>query len=251
MEEEKQGGSQEEQEEIKEKEKKEAKPTESKEKKCCAKNPMFLIVAIIVLIIIGLLIFGGDREMGDVETEAETEAEEEISTIGESEPLDMQGFYLYVPQGHHCEGGFTDGYRYLDAECHHEDRDDYEIEVQRGFTVTTVNPEEGLVPHQISVRSFNLTGERDLHVCEEYSSKDLRLDAEHYVCFHKREDKDVIIMGFGKTFLHDDGAYARWTEAEIRIQDEEAEYTEEEYIETLARFLNVSIDVDWSEYAPE
>jgi len=50
-------------------------------------------------------------------------------------------------------------------------------------------------------------------------------------------------MGIGKSF----GTYGRWFEADLIIE-EETNYTENDYIKTLEKFLNQSIVIDWDKY---
>ncbi len=173
----------------------------------------------------------------EVLQEEEREKEEEE----EDNRLDMQGYFLDVPDNYTCSGGFVDGYRYQDARCTHEQRNDYEILVNRGLAMSTINPEKGLVNNQLVVRASSLNAN-----CQEHYPKNLHLDAEHYLCFHEEDGNPIITLGIGKSF--DD--YGRWFEADLVLVNDSS-YNQDDYINTLENFLNQSIDIDWDYYRRE
>lgn len=215
-------------------------------------NKIIVLVIIIALFLTGFFILTND-EMEEVAidtTQKATTPEEEDIIEDEQDYLDMQGYYLYPPQNYNCVGGFTDGYRYLDAECTPEGRDDYEIHVEAGLAVSGINPEEGLVANQIVVRSYEFTnGQRDVYVCREHSSEELKLNAEHYLCTYNRDEEPVITLGIGKSFHTSETSFGRWFESHLIIKD--YEYTEEDYIELLENFVNSSVKINWEDLEPE
>ncbi len=221
---------------------------------------IIILLVIITLALIGFFLLTNDeKEEAPVDTDQKESTPEEEEKVEESmgetledeqDYLDMQGYYLYPPQGHNCEGGFTDGYRYLDAECTPEGRDDYEIHVGAGLASTRINPEKGLVANQIVVRSLEFTGEqRDVHVCREHSSERLNLGAEHYLCTYDKDGEPIITLGIGKSFHTSDSSFGRWFESHLIIKDDE--YTEQDYIELLEKFINSSVKINWEDYKPE
>lgn len=168
---------------------------------------------------------------------------------GEAEDglLEMQGYYLSVPDGYTCTGGFTDGYRYLDADCVPEDRSDYSIEVQRSLPATRIS-EEGIVANQLGVRSRELSDDDSAGLCEEidqeYGNQKMgNLNAEHYVCFHEQDGKPVITLGVAKNF----SGYARWFEAHLTVE-EESDLSGYDFVDILADFLNNAVIIDWSDF---
>lgn len=156
--------------------------------------------------------------------------------------LDMQGYELEVPKGYTCTGGFTDGYRYMDAKCK-PNRGNQEITVEAGLAVSGINPAQGLVVNQIVARSFEFTNQYGVIVCEEYISEDLNLDAEYYLCIHEKDNKRTITIGVGKS----KNTHGWWFESHIQTSpDDETE--NKEYIEELTKFLNSAIKIDWNKY---
>ncbi len=214
---------------------------------------IIIIVVVIFLILAGFFFFQNREEKVDlVEEEIEKVLTEEEMSDSE-DYLDMQGYYLYPPEDYDCEGGFTDGYRYLDAECTPKDRSDYVINVGAGLASSGINWEEGkLVGNQIVVRSFEFTGgQYGKIVCEEFYSEDLKLDAEYYLCKYFEDGDYVITMGVGKSFYHPNSSFARWFEADLVVKEDDDEYTEGDYIDKLVKFLDESVKINWDDYAPE
>ncbi len=168
---------------------------------------------------------------------AETELKEGFTR----DVIDMQGYELDVPDGFQCTGGFTDGYRYVDAECL-PDAGGFKIVSETGLTATSVG-ESGLVSHHIGYRSREFTGGSDDIVCEQLIHDDLTLDAENYVCVHSTDGDRTITVGTGKTF----GEVARWFESHLIVLEEE-DIENEKYIDIMALFLDESIDIDWDDY---
>lgn len=158
------------------------------------------------------------------------------------ESLDMQAFFLEVPDNYSCSGGFVDGFRYQEARCINNSREDYEIVVNFGLTATRIDPEVGIIANQIVVRSHDLTG----GVCQVHSPQYLNLDAKYYLCFHEDNNQPTISLGVTKSY----DTYARWFESDLLINKEE-EYNQDDYIEILEKFLNQSIKIDWNEFKNE
>jgi len=214
---------------------------------------IIILAAIVILfIIMGFFFFQQEEGLDLAEDETEKGLTEE--EVRESEDyLDMQGYYLYPPEDYDCEGGFTDGYRYLDAECTPKDESDYVINVGAGLASTSISWEEGkLIGNQITVRSFEFTGgEYGVIVCEEFTSEDLNLDAEHYLCKHSKNGEAVFTMGVGKSFYHSESSFGRWFEADLVVKEDDDEYTEGDYIDKLVKFLDESVKINWDDYAPE
>ena len=212
---------------------------------------LIILVVLIILIIIGILFFQKDGGVDLYEGDREELSQEELDSS--ENYLDMQGYYLYPPSNYDCEGGFTDGYRYLDAECKPKNRSDYLINVGAGLASSGINWEEGrLIANQIVVRSFEFTGgQYGVTVCEEFYSENLNLDAEHYLCKHLKDGENTITMGVGKSFYHPNGSFGRWFEADLVIKEENDNYTESDYIDELVSFLNNSVKIDWSDYVPD
>jgi len=178
-----------------------------------------------------------------------SEEEKRAMEYGQPDYLDIQGYYLYPSPGYDCVGGFTDDYRYLDAECVPEERDDYEINIEAGLAMSSINPEKGIVDNQIVARSMEFTGrQHGVIVCEEHTSEGLRLGAEHYLCTHERDGEPVLTHGIGKGFYQSDGAYGRWLEADLIIKDSDNDYTQEDYVELLERFVSSSVRINWEDY---
>ncbi len=161
--------------------------------------------------------------------------------------LDMQGFYLEVPENYTCSGGFVNGYRYQEARCNPVNRDDFEILVDHGLVVSGINPEKGLVSNQLVVRSFEFSGGvYDLILCQEHFTRYLNIDGEHYLCFHTKDGNEIITMGTGKSYSN----YGRWFETDLIIK-QDTDYTQNDYIELLEKFLNQSIKINWEDYRNE
>jgi len=193
---------------------------------------------LILLIALSLSACGSEKE-GEGE-----EIANDNENIKEDRVLDMQGYFLEVPKAYNCSGGFVDGYRYQEARCLNNDRSDYKIIVDHGLAASGINPEKGLVDNQLVTRSFEFTGGvYGQIICQEHYPENLKLDAEHYLCFHNLDGNRAITMGIGKSF----GNYGRWFEADLIIE-EETNYTENDYIEILEKFLNQSIVIDWDKY---
>ncbi len=170
------------------------------------------------------------------------EAEEE-----EDNRLDMQGYFLDVPENYICSGGFVDGYRYQEARCNHINRDDFEIVVDHGLVVSGINPEKGLVDNQLVVRSFEFSGGvYGLILCQEHFPEYLSIDGEHYLCFHTIDSNQIITMGVGKSYSN----YGRWFEVDLIIK-QDTDYSQNDYIELLEKFLNQSIKINWEDYRNE
>lgn len=214
---------------------------------------IIVLAAIAILfIIMGFFFFQQQEGLDLAENETEKGLTEE--EMFESEDyLDMQGYYLYPPEDYVCEGGFADGYRYLDAKCIPKGRSDYVINVGAGLASSGINWEEGkLVGNQIVARSFEFTGgQYGKIVCEEFYSEDLKLDAEHYLCKYLKDGDYVITMGVGKSFYNPNGSFGRWFEADLIIKEENDDYEESDYIDELVKFLDKSVKINWDDYAPE
>lgn len=213
---------------------------------------IIILVVVILLIIMAFFFFQREEKVDLVEDETEKVLTEE--EMQESEDyLDMQGYYLYPPKDYDCEGGFTDGYRYLDAECEPKDRGDYVINAGAGLASTSISWEEGkLIGNQITVRSFEFTGgQYGKIVCEEFYSEDLNLDAEHYLCKYPKDGDYVLTMGVGKSFYHSNSSFGRWFEADLVVKEEDDDYSESDYIDKLVKFLDESVKINWDDYAPE
>lgn len=166
--------------------------------------------------------------------------------------LNMQGYYLQIPPNYNCQGGFTDGYRYLDAKCSHVDREDYRIVVEPGLAATSISDLTKFIENQLVVRSFEFTGGvYNLYICDPYFSEDLKLGAEHYVCEHSQDGKKTFTMGTGKAFSANNSYFARWFESHLIIEENDNDYIKEDYINVLTKFLNSSIDINWEDYNPE
>lgn len=153
--------------------------------------------------------------------------------------LDMQGFELKVPRNYECTGGFTDGYRYLDAKCTPK-RGSYEIIVDFGLTMSgmdmTKSFAENIMP--LRVREYDAT-------CVVYNER-VGIGAEHYICPRTEDGQRIVTMGIGKVF---EAGYARWFEAHLVIL--ETDYDKEEYVDTLVSFVGQAIDIDWDFFDSE
>ncbi len=216
-------------------------------------NKITIFAIVVVLVLIGLFVLiGNDKEMPVDSPEVDISQEEKSAMEhGQQDYLDMQGYYLYPSPGYSCEGGFTDGYRYLDAECIPEERDDYKIDIEAGLAMSAINPDKGLVDNQIVVRSMEFTGrQHGVIVCEEHTSEGLRLDAEHYLCTHERDGEPVLTLGTGKSFHGTDSSFGRWFEADLTIKDSDNDYAKEDYIELLERFVSSGVKINWEDYEP-
>ncbi len=212
---------------------------------------ILIVIIVIILIILGIfLLTNNDQEVEVEESAIEGESSEETSSL---DYLDMQGYHLYPPSEYNCEGGFTEGYRYLDAECVKNGRSDYRINVEAGLASSGINWEEGkLTANQIVVRSFEFTGgQYGVTVCEEFYSENLNLDAEHYLCNYLKDGKDTIVIGIGKSFYHPNASFGRWFEAELVVEEGNDNYEKEDYIGDLVAFLNSAIKIDWNDYTPD
>lgn len=225
------------------------------------KNIVYIGGGAVLFIVVIALLFSSSDSTSDTTTPDptadDTTVESEVSTeeVDETDGmLDMQGYYLAPLDNYECTGGLTDGYRYLDADCVPTDSDDHVIRVGRGLDAIAIVWDGGrFIGNQVGLRNYDFTGgQRGVSVCEAFESEDLQLDAEHYVCIYDGEKGRTITIGIGKSFrVDEDAAYARGFEADLFIKKEGDDYNEQEYVTTLARFLNDSIVIDWSQYAPE
>lgn len=170
---------------------------------------------------------------------SEKEQTQETNTKG---TLDMQGYELEVPKGYSCSGGFTDGYRYLDAKCK-PNKGKQEILVEAGLVVSGIDPEKGLVANQLVARSYEFTKQYGISVCEEYHSEDLQLDAEHYLCIHEMNGKRTITIGTGKSR----NTQGWWFESHLQTNPDD-KIPNEDYIKELTKFLNSAIKIDWEKF---
>ncbi|HDP73878.1 MAG TPA: hypothetical protein ENN46_02885 [Candidatus Woesearchaeota archaeon] len=190
--------------------------------------------SLMMLLLLGLSVFL--TAFGDG-SDQERQPDEQQGSTGDGR-LEMQGYYLDIPGGYECTGGFTDGYRFLDAECTPTRGADYKIVVEFGLASTAASSKSEFLDSQISVREHYLDG-----VCSRHDGE-MHLDAEHYVCVHTEDGKKVVSMGIVKVF---DG-YARRFEAHLVEEDSGAGTTNEDYIDTLAEFLNQAIIINWADY---
>ncbi len=153
---------------------------------------------------------------------------------GSEEVLEMQGFELKVPRCYDCTGGFTQGYRYLDAECE-PSRGNYKITVDYGLPVTRIDPSKSFNENMMPLRA------RDYDATCMLYEEPLGLGADHYVCPRTEDGQRVITLGIGRISPK---GHANWFEAHLTILEDD--YDEGEYIETLASFASNAIDIDWS-----
>ncbi len=153
--------------------------------------------------------------------------------------LDMQGYELDVPPGFQCKGGFTDGYRYLNAECL-PDRGDFEITVERGLTATSIGDDD-FTEYMIKSRSREFTGSNEKIVCENLDPDRLSLGAQDYLCIHSIDNMPTVTIGIGNSY---DGV-ARWFESHLKVDDDK---DIRDYIDVLSKFLDEGIKIDWSDY---
>ena len=156
------------------------------------------------------------------------------SASGSSDVLEMQGYELKVPRGYECTGGFTQGYRFLDAECE-PSRGNYKIIVDFGLPVTSIDQSKSFNENIMPLRA----GDYDA-ACIPYEEP-LGLGADHYVCPRTEDGQRIITLGIGRVSPN---GYANWFEAHLVILEDD--YNEEEYIDTLASFASSAIDIDWS-----
>ncbi len=196
-----------------------------------------IFLTVLFLFMVGAFLFlGGGEDIngngGDIDSEnVDVEA-------GADSMLDMQGYYLDIPDGYDCVGGFTQGYRYLDAECELE-QGDYMIISERGLAVTTVAG-DSFASMYSSLLSHDING-----FCEPFAgSEDIDLDAEHYICEHIDEGKNMLTIGIGKLF--NNNQYAQ--HFEVHLQRELDSEIEDDDIDKLIDFLNKAIVIDWSDF---
>lgn len=217
------------------------------------KSAIVLGVIVVLVILFGLFFSSSSESILEEDNGSVNEEDTNRENSNSDGLLDMQGYYLDPPSNYDCVGGFTDGYRYLDAVCTPKGQDDHVINVGAGLASSGINWDEGrLVANQIVARSFEFTGgQYGVTVCEEFHSEDLELGGEYYICFYNANEGRTLTIGVGKSFLAGGSAYGRWFEADLVINVEEGDYSEEDHAETLAKFLNDSVKIDWSDYAPE
>lgn len=153
-----------------------------------------------------------------------------------SSTLEMQGFELNVPRGYECTGGFTQGYRYLDANCE-PSTGNYEINVDYGLPVTSINPDQSFTEYFTILRAREYNDN-----CIAYQEP-VVAGSDTYLCIHTQNAQRTITMGMGKIYNQD---FARWFEAHLVILDEDLD--EEEMVETLSSFLRQSIEIDWKSF---
>jgi len=225
------------------------------------KNHLIFLALVLVLVIIFLVIrSGGEDKKGetgdspDSGSQSVSQNDNNEKEEGEEESdgrLEMQGYYLNIPSDYTCEGGFV-GYRYLDAECFPVDERDYKIVSDFGLPVTRVIGPSGFLENQLPIRSLEFTGGvRDLIVCEAYTSENLNLEAEHYLCDYNQDGKDIITLGIGRVFSANDTYFARWFESHLIIEEKDSQYDKEDYVDSLVKFLDSAIDIDWEYFNPE
>lgn len=208
---------------------------------------IYIILIIVIIVTAGIFILIGNDEVDpdpneqlDQQEEMEEREElEEMEVQGDSDSrLDMQGYYLDIPENYDCVGGLTQGYKYLDAECE-PDEGDYRIVSERGLAVTTVAG-DSFASMYSSLLSHDING-----FCEPFAgSEDIDLDAEHYICEHIDEGKNMLTIGIGKLF--NNNQYAQ--HFEVHLQRDLDSDIEDDDIDKLISFLNTAIDIDWSIY---
>ncbi len=199
------------------------------------KNVLILVVVAVVFIS-GWFFFSSQEPQVPNENQLDNQDEEIQEEIEITGTLEMQGYYINIPADYDCTGGFTDGYRFLDARCTPKSGEDYEIVVDFGLASTALGEDSFEVMYSF-IRSHN-TGA----VCQPYAGDpEITLDAEHYVCSNVEDDKNVLTIGIGKSF---DG-FARHFSADLKRDDQ----IQEDDINKLVSFLNRAIDMDWDFFA--
>lgn len=153
------------------------------------------------------------------------------------EVLEMQGYELDVPRSYECTGGFTDGYRYLDAECIPEN-EDYIIEADTGLVASAIGSMSEYPESHISLRQTQLDA-----ICTRYR-EEMELGADYYSCIEEKSNEVIITFGIVKAVESD---VSRWFEARLISQEIDSEEAKE-YVQTLANFLNSAVKIDWSDY---
>ncbi len=208
---------------------------------------IYIIVALLLLVVITIFLFLGPADEADpeiineVDPQTVDENDEQTDTREEDlesdNILDMQGYYLHIPDDYECTGGFTDGYRYVDAECTPKSGEDYYIVSERGLSASVVATHNTFSEMRSSLLNHDIDG-----VCEVYPDEpEIKLDAEHYICRHVEDGENVLTIGIGKNF----GEYASHFAAHLKRDGE----GEDEDLERLVNFLNRTIDIDWSNFA--
>ncbi len=209
------------------------------------KNNILIVVFAVTLLIV-FISFRGDTKNGEVDDPVEGEevevVEDEEGEVVEAEEgdsrLDMQGYFLDIPAEYECTGGLTQGYRYLDAECIPEEGD-YKIISERGLAATVVAG-DSFASMYSSLLSHDIDG-----ICYPLvDTEEIELDAEHYVCEHVEDDKNLLTVGIGRLF-HDNHFASHF---KVHLQRELGSDMEEGDFDRLVSFMNKAIDIDWSIY---
>ena len=200
---------------------------------------IYILGVLLFLIVAAFFIFSWpsdevDREIADEDGE---QADLEEQDPESNNVLDMQGYYLHIPDDYVCTGGLTDGYRYVDAECAPKSGEDYYIVSERGLSASVVATHNTFSEMRSSLLNHDIDG-----FCEVYPGEpEIALDAEHYICRHVEDGENVLTIGIGKNF----GEYASHFAAHLKRDGE----SEDEDLEKLVSFLNRTIDIDWSRFA--
>lgn len=154
-----------------------------------------------------------------------------------SSVIELQGFELNVPRGFDCSGGFTDGFRFFDAECL-PSRGAYKIVVDYGLPTTRVDTSQSLSEYMVINRGFTYDGS-----CFVYDEL-LVEGAEHYVCTHIKSGEKVISLG---TVHSPSRGIAVWFESHLVVIDDEL--SNDDYLDILADFVSRAVVIDWSNFA--
>ena len=211
------------------------------------KTHLLVIFALLIIIGIILLVLSlSEQPPADQEEQEQEqqEQEEQIDTTTQdgNGRLEMQGYFINIPDDYNCTGGLTEGYRYVDAECIPKDGDDYKIVVDFGLTVTVIAGDNTYAPYMVSFKRHTLGD-----VCWVYDGETpMTIDAEHYVCSYIEGEDHFLRLGIGKTY---DG-FARYFNAEL-VRSADAESNQDDDLVKLANFVNEAIDIDWSVFGEE
>lgn len=197
---------------------------------------IILIAAGILLLTVVFIIFGGNennQEQTEIENEQELLDEDILEEGGEEGDgrLEMQGFYIDIPDDYNCEGGYT-LYRFLDASCTPKSGEDYEIIVDYGLPTAGLG-DDRFVSARAQMGSYDLDG-----VCEVYSGEPkIELGAESFICNHTKDGKSYLTIGMTKSFDN----HGVWLNSHlVRESDRDGED-----VDRLVSFLNRAIDIDW------
>lgn len=143
------------------------------------KNMKKLYIVVSLLVLLSLFALGCSKG-----TETNDTATKDVSTEPGNDQLFMQGYWLNVPKGYACEGGYN-GWVYQDAICTPKKSDfDHSIWFDYGFVVFAGTLEDA---KQMARNDY---GGR----CTEINTANWELDTQAFTCYYSTDDNKPAMM---------------------------------------------------------